>query len=158
MLEKFFHVSRTDFGEKFKFKPRIPSSAVMSVEGDIPRVCVSTTVLDCINAINGCGNTSVSDLLINCCDHIEQAMGLAVIFKSPAVYMTTRVPYLPPEASDFRDNDERWFITPVTMKRVGFIDLSEIVYNQTIVITAEQNYFDRVDLEDYDTEKLIGER
>lgn len=129
-MQRYYHISKTDLGEKFRFTPRVPRSAIIDDEGDIPRVCVSSKIVNCIDAICGCYAT------VN--DFIHEVVRLdSDLLIPPTVYFTTRTPYTPPNAVDFYQNGEKWFITSVTMKRLGYIDLERMFQFGEVLITQQ---------------------
>ena len=49
---KLFHVSTDIFKNITEFVPRIPKSRLKTEDGTIPRICVATNILDCLNGIS----------------------------------------------------------------------------------------------------------
>lgn len=117
----FYHISMHNHGDYFQFEPRVPETAIISKEGNIPRVCVCPTLYQCLKAIS-------SSKILYSFDIITVAKKLEDYIIQPFVYKVIGdlEPYLPPNVSDFRENEEHWFITPVMMKRVGCIDLVQL--------------------------------
>lgn len=123
----WIHVSREYFGTNPVIKPKIPGSVsnnfvCRSVEGDIPRICVSTNLIKCISGITGNYDIPLESFT----KHFPT---------NPCVYITDEIPYTPPNCSDFRDNDEHWFITPTHFYYLGRIDIYKLVTRHEIVRT-----------------------
>lgn len=116
----FFHVSFHNHGDYFQFQPRVPESAYVHKEGNIPRVCVCPTIYQCLNAVIENKELYSFDVWIKCKKDPETQR-----VTQPHIYVPigNQEPYLPPNVIDFRKNDEHWFITPVVMKRIGCLDL-----------------------------------
>lgn len=122
----FFHLSRKDLGQKFKFEPKIPESALISKEGNIPRVCVCSEIFYCMRAIVSSKVLLLSSLFLE----FEETDKSILPF---TVYATKRIPFLPPAASDFRRNKEHWYLTPVVMERLGYVDLHSLFLGKIVV-------------------------
>lgn len=122
----YYHVSKIDHGKEFTFKPKVPESALFTTEGNIPRVCVCPNVFYCLRAICSCSPITVGDALLGMNNDDD--------FVYPfVVYATEEVPFLPPKASDFRLNKEHWFLKDITMKRVGYISIIDLIYADVTV-------------------------
>lgn len=115
----FYHVSKKDHGPLFKFKPKLPESAIIPKEGNIPRVCVSPEIFYCLRSISSNKNLYSMDIILECRN--EEGT-----WNPPAIYMTFESPYLPPRVSDFRYNHEHWFLKPIEMLRIGYVDLAAL--------------------------------
>ena len=159
MNKKFLHLSKSDLGAKFKFIPRIPSNAIMDEEGDIPRICVSTNLYDCVRGILGMTLPSTNDFG---CEmrRFPQRQTLweqvgEPTFHPCALYGTNRQAYLPPNHGDFRENNEHWFLTPVTMNRLGFLDLHAFFKDGELRIIDEYVSLSAAQVAEYDN--LYGE-
>ena len=122
----FYHVSMKDMGERFRFIPKVPSSAIVPKEGNVPRICVCPEVFYCLRAISGQKKLFSMDIVLQC----RGKDGIIL----PTVYGTEKLPFLPPRVADFRKNKEHWFTTPITMKRVGYIDLGALVKGRVEII------------------------
>ena len=144
----YFHVSKVYLGEEPTLTPKVPSSALPSEEGDIPRICVSTSVYHCLRAITSCSPLNARDLLFEFKKQnvpfettediiVRQAK---IIF--PAVYSTKDQPHLPPNASDFRANKEYWFLHPTTFKFEGYVDLKWLVEKEKIRLVSTSGYLE----------------
>lgn len=118
-IDMFYHVTKQDHGFLFKFKPKLPETALISKEGDILRVCVCPTIFYCLRAITSNHELLISDLVFN-------LINKPSILSSLVIYGTSDKPNLPPAASDFRRNKEHWFLKPITMERLGFLDLRQL--------------------------------
>jgi hypothetical protein len=112
----YYHVSMHDHGQHFKFVPRTPELAFESKEGDIPRICVCPDVFYCLRGISGQKRLFSMDIILKatCCENGRNP---------PAIYVTKKIAYLPPNVSDFRRNHEYWYVHPVVMDRIGYLDL-----------------------------------
>jgi hypothetical protein len=136
----WIHVSREYLGINPVIKPKIPGSVTKnficrSEEGDIPRICVSTNIIKCINGITG-----------NC--DIPMESFVKHFPTNPCVYITDEIPYIPPNCSDFRYNDEHWFITPTKFYFLGRIDIYKLLTRYQI----EKTEFETVK---FPTKKVI---
>lgn len=130
----FYHISSKDHGENFKFKPRIPRSSLISKEGNIPRICVSPSIYYCLCSIAGHRPLDFSDIVLE----FKSEDGTIV---SPSVYITEEVPFIPPDASDFKKNNERWFLKSIIMKRIGYLNLLALSVGN-IELMSESKTFD----------------
>ena len=124
-----YHVSKGYLGRSVTLNPQLPKSALISIEGDIPRVCFSTELSGCLSSISGGANCSISDALLEFKDKN--------IFPNPSVYITIEDLFTPPNISDFRENNEYWALIPIKVKFIGFIDLFQLTKN-IIEITMER--------------------
>lgn len=129
----FYHISSLDHGQSFKFQPRVPKSSVISKEGNIPRVCVAPTVYYCLCSLAGCRPLKFSDIIFE----FQTDEGTLV---SPSVYRTQQIPFIPPDASDFRKNKEGWFLKPITMERIGYLDLRSLSIGKIDLITKSKDF------------------
>jgi len=59
----FYHISKKDLGQTVKLKPKVPSSSLVSREGNIPRICVAPSLYLCALSVVSSKPISVSDLL-----------------------------------------------------------------------------------------------
>ena len=126
----WFHISKQFLGNKALFKAKVPyscrcSSNCANQEGDIPRICVTNTPLNCILAIMGVFNPSVSTIK----DYFVV---------NPCVYYTEETPFLPPNCSDFRKSNEHWFLKDTTFRYLGRINMYKFMKNNVIVPTDEE--------------------
>ena len=51
----------------------------------------------------------------------------AEIIVGPVVYRTHQIPYKPPKACDFYTTEERWFIKPIRMERIGYLNIHSLL-------------------------------
>ena len=119
----FFHISKIDLGNTVTLTPRLPDSAVTKIEGNQKRICVSTSPLFCLRSISGTRQPKISDILYEL-----QDSNLKKCY-SPVLYYTKEIPIIPPDVSDFRHNQEHWFIEETEFYKIGFIDLVLLTNN-----------------------------
>lgn len=122
----WYHVSFDYLGESTILKPKIPNiiyAPEREIEGNIPRVCVSLSIYNCLKA--KIGEPSISTL-----DWKD-------IPENPCVYFTEDVPFIPPACSDFRVNDERWFLMPTKFYYLGRVDMYKLFTKSIIQPTEE---------------------
>ncbi|MDD5151922.1 MAG: hypothetical protein PHC28_15825 [Flavobacterium sp.] len=129
----FFHISRSDIGEEVILTPRLPPSAIISQEGNIPRICVSPNPLYAIRSITGTKKPRVYDILSEFKDNI-------VGTKKLTIYGTLKEAYIPPSSSDFRFNSEHWFLTDTKFYKLGYIDIIGLL-NGNLFILEEYTKF-----------------
>jgi hypothetical protein len=129
----FYHVSKKDHGPVFKFRPKLPESAIINKEGNIPRVCVAPELLYCLRSISSNKQLYSMDIIIECRNEENG-------WNPPAIYMTSDRPYLPPAVSDFRKNHEHWFIRPIEMVRIGYIDLVALTKGKIEIIKEFKSF------------------
>jgi len=127
----WYHVRREFTGKKPTIKPSIPKAAeeynwCRSEEGDIPRICVSDTVLNCLRGIMGIEKPAMDDFK-------------KYFHENPYLYFTEEVPYIPPNCSDFRENSEHWFITPTKFIYLGRVDMYKLFKYSKICLTRGKN-------------------
>lgn len=138
----WYHVSNEFIGYTPILEPRIPDTVLMD-EGNIPRVCVSNNIYFCIRSKVGREDLRAYDLLygFNAKDDedyfIRYEICKMVTVKNPSVYVTEGTPYYPPNYSDFRRNNEMWFIT-TQFHFIGFLSIGEIVKNQVVRFSNQQ--------------------
>lgn len=148
----FFHVSYHDHGEYFQFTPKVPVDAVSSKEGNIPRVCVSTSIYNCLHSLANVIKLYSYDVILKC-KHDKDTPCII----QPVIYKVVegQTPYIPPNAVDFRLRDEHWFITPVFMERVGCLDVIELT-NGNIVVNGKIELLDVNDISGHGKDVLIS--
>ena len=135
----YYHVSRNDLGISVIFTPKVPSSAIIEREGNIPRICVSSHIVLCLKAIIGNKQPTVDDILQEY--NISKFPIAEGTFISPTIYSTTDIPYRIPHASDFRENKEHWFLNDTTFNRVGYICLKSLILFDKLVILNKPMQF-----------------
>jgi hypothetical protein len=145
MLEPNYHLSKKDLGLDVILKPKVPESSVISKEGNIPRVCVSNSLLLCLRSIVGCHAIMVDDLFYAFRDlsHYENAEEWKHNnghFLHPVVYQSLEIPFLPPDASDFRINREKWYLKKTAFQRLGYLDLQRALHGEITIIEKPYLY------------------
>lgn len=147
----WYHVSKRFLGNEFVFKPKLPETAVIEREGDTPRICVSDSIAKCLRAIDSGDNLTLKSIIINFSDlkdefSFETEEDLyAKNFRTPAIYVTEETPILPPDISDFRFNNEHWFLQPTKFKFVGYLSFNALLKGQLSISPR----YDYVEIEDY---------
>jgi len=131
MMRNYYHISKTFLGTEFKFIPKIPGASLISSEGDIPRVCVSPYIEFCIRSI-------ISHDPIEAVDMLEFLCKNKKLLVNPCIYSTTEIPFIPPDASDFRHNSEHWFLSNVKMSFVSRLCIQNFIYEDKIVLVDEE--------------------
>lgn len=120
----WYHISKEYIGKEVILTPQVPKSAGL-IEGDIPRICVSSTIYKCLLAIQGCDSVLHGDEIKSC------------FSINPCVYITEEVPYIPPECADFRQNDERWFLNPTSFRYLANVDIFHLFSCNEIIATND---------------------
>ena len=123
----WFHVTKKYLEDEVTLIPSVPQNALTDAEGDIPRICVSTSVFKCLRGLKGRENIYKEDF--------------KNFTENPCVYFTEETPYIPPDCNDFRYNDERWFIEPTKFFFLARVDLVRLFKDNTVGIT----YFSEFD-------------
>ena len=124
----WYHVVREFFGNEKVFLPKIPqlNSFCRCEEGNIPRICVSNSLFNCLRAITGLDRGLYPNILKK------------NFAENPCVYATEEVPLLPPNCLDFRQNEERWFIKRTKFMYLARIDIEQLLVKKIIVPTQEK--------------------
>ena len=118
----WYHITKRGYMGKSKILyPFVPECADVN-EGNIPRICVSPSIWQCLKALTG--REDIMTIKIK-----------AMFSENPCVYFTEEQPYIPPACSDFRDNDERWFIKKTKFYYLARIDLYTLFVHRKIVPT-----------------------
>ena len=124
--------------------PRITKNTIKS-EGNIPRVCVSNSIYFCIKSKVGREDLRVCDVLDQFSvaedneNYIIETNNCKIsTVKNTSVYVTEDTPYYPPDYSDFRRNNEMWFIIPTQFHFIGFLSIGEMVKNQLVRFSSQQ--------------------
>lgn len=131
-------------------EPRVPETGLMEEEGNIPHICVSTSIFHCLRSIIAvqAKNFHVFNLLEAFRQNLipmeskEEWVSRGERIQSPIVYVTNEQAYLPPNSSDFRFNKEHWLLKETQFDKIGFIDL------QTLITTGKIktiNHFNELD-------------
>lgn len=134
----FYHVSYVDLGERATLTPQIPKNSDIEEEGDIPRICVSTSIYSCLKGILSKQKFKSIHILNNfrkdmeAFEEMEEWINKGAKILSPTVYYTKKKAYEPPNASDFRKNNEYWYINKTIFDRVGYICLNTLIEKNQI--------------------------
>lgn len=157
---KFYHLSKSKLPNGELIQPRIPKTAFIQTEGNIPRICVTD---DIILALQSICSTSVSrglcfsDLMWNFLDpkltlrkqdiydlYEKSKQSNSILMCNIAVYCIlvndkkTNMPFLPPDCADFRRFREHWYLqTQPDLKFIGYLDWHGLL-NGAIRITEEE--------------------
>jgi len=129
----WFHVSRVYLGKSVKLTPKVPScvsinSVYQYEEGDIPHICVSDSIFKCLIAIMGIKYPIIENFK----EYYKN---------NPFVYMCSKRPYIPPNASDFRFNKEMWYLEETKFIYIGCLDMYSLLKNLTIAPTNYSKTF-----------------
>jgi hypothetical protein len=154
---KFFHVSKKYLGETVILKPRLPDTANIAKEGNIPRVCFSISLPLCLRSILGGGRSLMRQVseLIEFRSELLASYGFdprfttieeyrdyeeRIPFINPSVYEALRTDqlYEPPAVGDFRTHKEHWSISEIECEFIGRIDLNELVESRLVLTTEEK--------------------
>lgn len=154
----FYHVSKKDLGSVVTLIPKVPESSLISKEGNIPRICVSTHIYFCLRSITG-GSSSkfnVNEILHEIRDDIQpmeeslEWKNRGACFVSPAIYTCDEEAFVPPDACDFKKNNENWYIQNQSFKRIGYLHLHRLIMDGQIKLveyphTLDGKYLDNAD-------------
>jgi hypothetical protein len=64
--------------------------------------------------------------------------GKSIVVNNPSVYATEENPYYPPNCSDFRRNNEMWFINPTQFQFIGFLSIEQFVTKYVVRFANHQ--------------------
>ena len=143
----WYHISNEFIGYNPILEPRVPiiTETTLTSEGNIPRVCVSNSIYFCIRSKVGREDLRVCDVLDQFSvaedneNYIIETNNCKIsTVKNTSVYVTEDAPYYPPDYSDFRRNNEMWFITPTQFHFIGFLSIGEMVKNQVVRFSSQQ--------------------
>lgn len=131
-----------NLGAFLTMTPRVPETCLISKEGNIPRICVSTHLYYCLRSITGGSSNKfyVNEILheirddMRAMESCDEWIKRATWLNSPTVYISYEEAFTPPDACDFKKNHESWYITPQKFQRLGFIDLPTLVSEGVIKI------------------------
>jgi hypothetical protein len=159
----FYHVSKKYLGNTVTLTPKVPGTALITEEGDIPRICTSKNLLGCIRGIVSIKNVTVGQFLAetrDCIDFMseqDQINGPAKTLVSPSIYSSIERAYTPPNASDFRVNKEMWYLSDTNFTLIAFIDIIKLMYTGELDYTNEIQTVSAKALEGIDPELIIKE-
>jgi hypothetical protein len=126
----YYHVSRTFLGKEKILTPLIPDCCTntkfmcSAEEGNIPRICVSNSIMNCLVAI--CGGRLYSPEIIQ------------KFKENPCVYISEKEAFIPPNASDFRQNNEHWYIAKTKFRYIGRVNIYQLTKRNVIIPTNEK--------------------
>ena len=130
-MKTHYHVSENNLGATVVLKAQIPKSALVKREGSRPRVCFASTLEKCLASIQGDIKITVSETATV---YLSRA-GTKPI-NNPTVYATQKRLVTPPQdASDFADTQERWSVTDIEVKRVGYVCLRKLAFAHKVFLT-----------------------
>ncbi|MFA6198861.1 MAG: hypothetical protein WC679_00390 [Bacteroidales bacterium] len=132
----FFHISKIDLGDKVTLTPRLPDSAVISIEGNQKRICVSTSPLYCFRSITGMRSPRHYEILYEFKDEYDEDD--EPLFCFPTLYYTKNKPIKPPDISDFSYNEEHWFIEETEFYKIGYVDMLALINNDFKISTVKK--------------------
>ena len=136
---KVYHLSKMFLGKEAILHPKIPSSSLISKEGNIPRVCFSTQIKYCVRSICGTRKLAMGDMI----EFREEGNKKLIINPSIYVPISNRTDlYLPPDASDFKINREHWALESIEVAYIGKLCLLNFSQGK-IVITELSSTLDR---------------
>lgn len=116
----WYHIANEYLGKKVKLYPNVPNHKETDIEGNIPRICVSNSIYKCLRAKYG----GYEYIWIGSFNNTQE---------NPCVYFTEEEPYIPPNCTDFRANDERWFLQPRMFYYIARVDIYTLFrYNKII--------------------------
>ena len=159
----FYHVSKRYLGNTVTLTPKVPGTALITEEGDIPRICTSKNLLGCIRGIVSIKNVTVGKFLVETMDHIafmsiqDQINYPGKTLVSPSIYSSIERAYTPPNASDFRVNKEMWYLSDTNFTLIAFIDIIKLMYTGELDYTNEIQTVSAKALEGIDNGSIIKE-
>ena len=142
----WYHISKKYLGKWKKLTPKVCdyNSTNIYEEGDIPHICVSDSLLNCLCAIIGNCKPDTNSFL----RHFSE---------NPCVYFTEEKAYLPPNATDFRDTNEHWFLKPTEFIYLGRINLYRFLKDSIIVPTDKEKLIIPKGVEKYYSNRTVKE-
>lgn len=138
----WYHVSDEFIGYQATFMPKVfgTEKFALRFEGNVPRICVSNNIFFCIRAKTGRDDLRVYDLTdqFRVKTLYDEDDGRSIIIRNPSVYVTEETPYYPPNYSDFRRNNEMWFVSPTKFQFIGFLSIDQVIKNHMIRFTNQE--------------------
>lgn len=127
----WYHVRRKNEGKVLTLTPKMPevNNGCKYEEGDIPRICVSNTIFNCLRGITGMSNIDAGLFREN------NSFGFD---GNPAVYITEGRAYTPPNAIDFRQNNEHWVLTEEKYFFLGYVDIYKMLTRKIIAPAKDE--------------------
>ena len=146
----FYHVSKNNLGNIIYLEPKIPENCLIEEEGNIPHICVSTSIYYCLRSIIGVQskNFHVFNLLESFRHNLipmeskEDWVSRGENLLSPSIYISKENAFIPPNASDFRSNKEHWYLQKTKFERIGFLDLPILITNGKLKTTNNCHYIE----------------
>lgn len=123
-----YHLSKSRLHDTVLI-PRIPSSISTGEDNKTKRVCLSTNINGCINAIAFSQSLGVGDRLFVYSTNIDDE---SVIIPNESM------------VTDVRITDEVWSIKPVSLKYIGYVSLTKrgkvIYWNDSIKSPSQREF------------------
>ena len=111
-------------GQQATLLPKVPNNAYFDEEGDIPRICFSTSIFYCVRSIIGCKRLRTIGLIAFKDIYTPEE---ELKFNNPNIYVTNKKLYTPPACSDFKYNKEYWALDPTEVNFIGLLCLKNLV-------------------------------
>lgn len=136
----FYHITTEDFWSKsILLNPRVPDTQYFG-EGNIPRICVSDSIMGCLRSILSTRKIIAIELLeysrpkntLKAFESNYDWLKRCPSIPSPSIYFSKEPAYLPPDYFDFRKNGEHWYVQPTNFNFYAFIDLQNTIKNKTL--------------------------
>lgn len=142
-IKNWYHLSKSFLGDNIILQPKVPESAVVEIEGDIPRICVSSHILKCLRSLISTKKLFDENIILEFAESkriLNSKKYIKGYIQNPCIYYTFNNPaYLPPDSSDYRNNDEHWFLTPTQFHYFGRIDIKKLIFDN-ILESIEEEY------------------
>lgn len=111
---KFYHVSRMYLGKSKVFLPKIPESAVRSLEDvETPRICVAPTIIQCLMGIAG-----TEDIEFEFRNKSKDKFDELFVYTPMDCSKVSPAGRIP----DFQRTKEHWILEPCEMSYLGKIN------------------------------------
>lgn len=141
----WYHISKIFLGDNIILQPKVPESAVIEIEGDIPRICVSSHILKCLRSLISTKKLFAENIILEFAESkriLNSKKYIKGYIENPCIYYTSNNPaYLPPDSSDYRNNDEHWFLTSTQFYYFGRLDIKKLIFDNILESTDEENTY-----------------